>query len=226
MRHATDGALVRWLDRQYDPAEGIALGAHLEVCPRCRERLAGMRRKSERLRLALRRDAQRRSPPAWQITAAVAVGLLVLAAVPPVRAWVVQHASAAWLAVTRGVSQPAAGSGLPAAAGAGRVSFVPAADSFFIRITGRQQSGRLTIDFELTTVASASITGEPAGAELLVLPSGLGIANSPQSRASYVLRLPAGLAAVVLRLGHEMPLRVVPAAHPRWEMDLSAEEPR
>jgi hypothetical protein len=220
MRHATDGALVRWVDRQLDAVEAAALRGHLAECPVCRGRLAALGRRSRLVSRALRRDGARR--PNFQRWAAVAAAVLVVVvAVQPVRAWVAEGITAAWaaLAGSRAPEPPASA----ASGDGGTVTFVPAAATFTLEIAATQAGGRLAIEFVSQEVASARISAGETAASLVVLPAGLRILNSPASRASYVLRLPARLTMVVVRVAGGPPLRLQPRPPGEtWELDLAA----
>jgi hypothetical protein len=224
MRHATDGALVRWIDAECDAAEHTALSRHLEGCFPCRQRLGRVRARSEILRRALRADAPRFRVPRWRTVSVAAAALVAIAAVRPVRAWVVERAGALWAAVT-GTQTP-----LDARAAVtvreGSVSFLPAGDAFVIQVRTRQDAGHLAIEFGDAAVASARILGDAAAAELVVLPAGIRIGNTPNSRASYALRLPATLKAVTVTIADERPIHLEPAPHGRWEGDLTTRSAR
>jgi hypothetical protein len=217
MRHATDGALVRWLDGQCDAAEQITLSRHLDDCAGCQERLGRTRARSA----VLRAHAPRATGGRWRRVGIAAAGLITLAAVRPVRAWVVAQAGAIWAAVVGATGHPSPGTA-PAAGREGSVSFVPAGDSLLVRVHTRQRTGRLTIAFHAGAVATARLAGDAADAELLVLPAGIQIVNAPGSRASYVLQLPATLTTVILRVADEPPLHLKPLANRQWNLDLGA----
>jgi hypothetical protein len=221
MRHATDGALVRWLDGECDGAERLTLSRHFDDCAGCRARLGRTRARSEVLRRALRVHPPRVRAGRWRTAGIAAAGLVALAAVQPVRAWVVAQAGAIWAAVVGATGQSSART-VPAGTGEGSVSFVPTGDTLTVQIRSRQRAGRLTVEFQNAAVATARLAGDAAGAALLVLPAGIQIANAPSSRASYLLQLPATLTMVIVKLADEPPERLEPLANRQWSLDLGA----
>ena len=92
--------------------------------------------------------------------------------------------------------------------GAGAVvSFRPAATRLTIHVENRQAAGALILQALPLEQATAQVIGEEGGA-LLVLPGGMRIENSADSRASYRVTVPPGVRQVEVRLAGEPPLLV------------------
>ena len=99
--HLDEGALVRRLDGELDPAEAADMETHLAACTRCRARLAEIASSADRLSSALRlidpehsvedtphpADAWHDSP-IWRAAAVVAFVAGLALAITPVRAWI------------------------------------------------------------------------------------------------------------------------------------------
>ena len=230
-RHPSAAVLVRHLDGELDEVTTQRLRRHLRGCERCGDRLARVQRASiaagEDLRdwqsgvpvpelararaLEAVRSAQRRrgrvgmGVRGW--IAAALLGVIVLGfGVEPVRAWVMQRlgVEAGEVDVTAGVPR------LPETVvdGAGAVvSFGPAATVLTIHVENRQAAGELILQALPLEQATAQVIGEEGGA-LLVLPGGMRIENSADSRASYRVTVPPGVRQVEVRLAGEPPLLV------------------
>lgn len=172
----------------------------------------------ERIAQAARRRA------AWRWRAAAAAALFALAAVgvPPVRAWIVQTARTLW-AAARPPKPAALSPSTGSAAGAGAVTFSPAAGSFVLQVVRPQPAGTLTVETTGRATASAAVSGGRGGAELVVLPHGLRIVNDPGTTASYVVRVPASLGRISVGVGEAAVRTLVPSGPgQQWVLDLRA----
>ncbi len=223
--HLDDGALVRFLDGEAGGRSGVE--AHLAACPACTERLAVLRRRSVNLgillargdfavpappaaaapvdELAARRAARRAPPRPWLQAAAVAM-LLVSAGLfaAPVRGWVRGLVSASEQAAVRPAPAPRPRAAEPAPAGT-RIQFTPRGPELTVDVAHPQAGGALLLEAGPGTTASAEVRGP---AELLVLPSGLRIANDPSSAAEYRVTVPASVRRVRVRVGGGAPTTV------------------
>ena len=241
--HLDDTDLLRLLDGACEPAERASLGSHLESCPVCGARRALLERRVSRLSVRLRaadapprpatlpmrrilRARRRRVVVRWGLAAAVVLLLASVAGVPPVRAWIAERARALWsfAAGRRAAPVPAQPKAVPPVNDtAGAVTFASPASVFALRIAERQASGTLIIEAGERAQASAAVTGARDSVELLVLPDGLRIVNRRSSTAGYVVRVPGGLSRIVLQIGAEAPIVMVPEARSgRWVADLGA----
>lgn len=221
--HVEDGALVRYLDGEDAAGDLGDVGAHVDRCDRCAARMAELARAADTLSAALRAAdvpvPRRRPPPPWGLRAAAA--LLVLAgvggAVRPVRAWILDRAGAVWVAVTG--REPTAPPDGAAPERSASVSFVPAGDVLTLEVTEHQQGGVLHIETVGGDTAVAIVRGGAGAESLVVLPSTLRIVNRPASSASYVIRVPARLTRVRVRVSDAEPWDYRPGGAPR-EIDL------
>src|SRR5687768_8879928 len=122
--HADDGEIVRWIDGALGSGERAALEAHTARCPQCSARRDVFARRTRRLsemlaaidvqvpigtfrlsvtsRVTSRPAYVLRIPVRWRVAAVLALLLGGAAAVPPVRAWIVEIARSAWTAATHG----------------------------------------------------------------------------------------------------------------------------
>jgi hypothetical protein len=148
------------------------------------------------------RAVARRSVIRWRAAAAIALLVAGAAGVPPVRAWIVSRVTSAWRTVS-GASVPA-GAPVPAAPAVtmGAVSF-PATEQLMVRVLSRQESGALVIERGTGTSVHAAVTGERNGAEVVVGPEGLRLVNRRASTAGYVIRVPATVSRILVRVGNE-----------------------
>jgi len=225
MTHVDDGALVRYLDEECDATERAEVGEHVHGCQACAARLAELGRHAGLVSLALRAaDAPATSRrPARRVgaRAAVAAALIVVGvagAVRPVRAWILERTQTLWAAVTgRNGDQDGAAPGVPP--GSASVTFVPAGTEFLVEVTGPQVEGRLVIEGVPGDTATTVVMGGSGTEDVMVLPTGLRIANAATSRASYAVRLPTRLTHVVVRIGGRPERTFVPGGAP-LEIDL------
>lgn len=235
--HLDDGALVRLIDGEAADDERAGVEAHLAACPVCAARLGSLRRRSVNLGLLLargdfavpappsapademaaRREARRTSPPAasraWLRAAAVVIGVGLFSS--PVRAWFRDFLGGAGSGAPVAVQPAPAPAPVPvegAQPASARVRFTTQGEEMAVEIAHPQAVGALV----LSTAASSTATAEvraPAGApaDLLVLPTGLRIANSAASVAEYHVAVPATVERVRVRVG-TAPAITVPAA--------------
>lgn len=226
--HLSDGDLVRFLDTEGEPAERERMDGHLRRCDPCGQRLDSLRRRSQRLSVLLtqttpaapepdilaaaRARKRRQASPPWLRAAAMVVVVLGAALLAdPVRAWVADFLGISrteLAAPSQPESQPA-----PIAPSAPeaetRVGFTPASAEVELDVASYQAGG--AIRFQAGEVAEVTVQVQEGTADLLVLPSGIRIGNTPESTADYQVTLPAGVRQVRVRVGGGAP-RVIPAA--------------
>jgi hypothetical protein len=169
------------------------------------------------------RATRHRSVVRWRAAAAIVLALAGAIGVRPVRAWIVQAARTVWAAT---LGEHRTGGAEPAPpAGAGAVTFTPAAGSFAVRVAHPQAGGTLTVETTAGESATASLAGGRGEAELVVLPDGLRIVNDSLSSASYLVKVPARLARIEVGIAGRTTRVLVPPASgavARWVMDLGA----
>ncbi len=225
--HLSDGDLVRFLDTEGEPAERERMDGHLRRCDPCGQRLDSLRRRSQRLSVLLTQTAPAAPEPdvlavartrkTWGVqpwlraAAAVLVVLSAALLAEPVRAWV-----ADFLGITRTElaappqPEPGATPVTPVAPEAGtRVGFTPTTAEIELDVASYQAGG--AIRFQAGEVAEVTVQVQEGTADLLVLPSGIRIRNTPESTADYQVTLPDGVRQVRVRVGGGAP-RVIPAA--------------
>lgn len=224
--HLDEGALLRRLDDQLEPAESAGVEAHLAGCSRCRAELDTLARSARRVTASLRLiDAApevdgvgtpqvRRAPPGdrriaspawlrspiWRAAAAIALVAGLALAIAPVRAWIAEHLglSADRTAAESRVSAETPASAPPVDTGV-RVAFVPSGDRFRVLLAAPQAQGALRLAAAVGDTASGEIVGVD-DADLLVLPDGLGIRNQPFSIADYRVAVPRHIATVEVEI--------------------------
>lgn len=208
--HLDDGALVRRLDGELEPAEATAVEAHLAACDRCRAELDALAALSTRFSDALplvdapvlplprsRPASPWHAAPIWRAAAAVAFVAGLALAITPVRAWIAERLG---LSAERPVETAApAGPTEPATASGVRVTFIPTGERFRVLLTAPQRSGALRLETTPGDTASGEILG-PDDADLLVLPDGLGIRNTAFSTTDYRVVVPRDVAEIEVRV--------------------------
>lgn len=168
------------------------------------------------------RAARRRAAARWGAAAATVLFALAAVAVPPVRAWIVGTARALWSATAGTRAAPGSAAVATAGGGAGSVAFVPGAGPFTVSVARRQAGGTLTLEIVAGDSATAAVA-EGGAAELIVLPRGLRIVNDAGARTDIVVRVPASVPAVELRVGDAAPRTFTPVVPGRrWVMDFAA----
>ena len=165
-----------------------------------------------------------RSAVRWRAAAVIALLLAGAAGVPPVRAWIVGTVQHAWASVTGHEAPAAQPSAAPVATPAGNMGGVvfPATDPLIIRLATLQAAGgSVTVEGTDAKAVSVSITGEPNAAELLVTPDGVRIVNRRASAAGYVVRVPASVGRVLVKVA-DQPARSFDAPEPghRFTVDV------
>jgi hypothetical protein len=216
--HLDEGALLRRMDGELELAESAGVEAHLAACGRCRAELDEMAAVAGRVSSALRlidvapqigrepaRERRAAAPPwhrsaIWRAAAVIALVAGLGLAIAPIRAWVAERLG---LAGDRNATTESPTADPPATAPTGgssvRVAFVPAGDRFRILLATPQVEGALHLAAAPGDTASGEIVGAD-GADLLVLPDGLGIRNHPFSTAEYRVAVPRRIASVVVEI--------------------------
>lgn len=108
---------------------------------------------------------------------------------------------------------------LPSPLRSATVLFVPSGNEFTLEVTTRQAGGVLRLETVAGDTAVAVVQGGSGAEDLVVLPSTLRIVSPRTSSASYVIRLPARLVRVRVRVGARPPWDYRPGAPP-VEIDL------
>jgi putative zinc finger protein len=218
--HADDGELMRLLDGESSAEERARLEHHVATCRVCAARRETLGRLGGAVTAALATgdatglSVRGRSRPLPRAALRAAAVLLVLtggvavASAQPVRAWLRER----W-ADLRGIVMPRTGTGeapRTELSDATTVRFVPTATVFTIELAAHQDGGVLTIEVSADSMAAARVRPGTRGEELIVLPAGLRIANRPDGKASYDVRLPRSVAEVRLRIAGAPERRLVP----------------
>jgi hypothetical protein len=144
--------------------------------------------------------AERHASPVWRAAAVVAFVAGLALAIAPVRAWIAERLGlgADRTAAELDVSAETPASAPRADAGV-RVSFVPSGDRFRILLAAPQVEGALHLSAATGDTASGEIVGAD-GADLLVLPDGLGIRNQPFATADYRVAVPRRMAGIEVEI--------------------------
>jgi anti-sigma factor RsiW len=241
--HVDDGDLIRYVDGELTAGESCHVDVHLATCSACASRLDALQQQASRfselvsqveiapvsdIRRArslaeVERAASRRSRPhfqqraAWvRAAAAILVAFSTVVGVSPLRAWVIERwhdlvdhlrpaGSIAPVAVSEDDAEPSV------------VSFVPAAQTFELRIEGAQKTGVVQLRAGDNALASAQVVGATGNESLIILPSGVRITNDLRSSASYMITVPASVRLVVVHVGETEPIIVpVDGVQPPW----------
>jgi len=113
------------------------------------------------------RATRHRSVVRWRAAAAIVLVAAGAVGVKPVRAWIAQAARTVWTAAAGRRTSRSAEPAPPA--GAGAVTFVPAAGSFTVRVAHRQAGGTLTIETTVGAAATAgTVTFKPAAGSFVI----------------------------------------------------------
>ena len=226
--HLSDGDLVRFLDQEGEPAERERMDGHLRRCDPCGQRLDSLRRRSQRLSVLLAqttpaapepdvlaavraRKGRQASPPWLRVAAMVIVVLGAALRGEPVRAWVADFLGIGrteLAAPTQAEPQPAPVTPMAPEAGT-RVQFTPTSAEVELDVASYQAGG--AISFVAGEVPEVTVQVQGGTADLLVLPSGIRIGNTPTSTADYQVMLPDGVRQVRVRIGGGAP-RTITAA--------------
>lgn len=220
--HLSDGELVRIMDGQAEPGEREWGRDHLATCVACNRRLRELRRRSSAISallaeadvevLATLRDAgprvarkaaasaARHRRVVWMRAASIAA-LVVAAGVlaGPARAWVTNWVVEVWTGMSPDRPRPAVEAGAPpedVVEVSARVRFEPAGGELSIELASAQDAGRLELRVGDDPTTLVEVLGEAADAELLVLPGGVRVLNSPGESASYRVTVPASVRTV------------------------------
>lgn len=251
--HLDDGDLIRYVDGELTPAESYHVDVHVATCSACARRLDALQQQASRfselvsrveiapisdIRRArslaeVQRAASKSRPqflqrPGWiRAAAAVLVAFSTVAGVSPLRAWVVErwHDLVDQLRVD-GTATPLASA--EEDRGPSVVSFVPTAETFELRILGTQKTGVVQLRAGDDALASAQVLGGTGGEGLVILPSGVRVANEARSTASYMITVPASVRVVIVQIGDADPITVpVDAVQPPWStlLNLSTTSP-
>ena len=165
--------------------------------------------------------ARRRRTLVRGLAVAVLVLLAGAALVPPVRAWIVGTARRLW---SRAPEHATPAPSHPAfAAPANRVAFAVAGDVFTVNVATRQAAGVLRVERSNDAAGHAALTGDPAEAALVVLPGGLRIVNGMRVKQDYLVRVPASVTRLEVRIGDEPPVTLALDAGGRASIPLASE---
>ena len=217
-QHLTDGEVIGMLDDALPAAERTRADEHLATCVTCRERMQRQRRRQQRLsallqqtdfavpnaappqkdvidlRVGARRRRDRRfvEQPWLRVAAGLVLLLGATMLIPPVQAAVVGWLNEQWsrLVGDEQATDPQAPPqpGTQTARGT-RLEFVSDARAFSIEIAAAQTDGTISVRRSSSDVAIADT--DVGGIELLSLPAGVRIVNSPATAANYDVVVPA-----------------------------------
>lgn len=220
--HPSDGDMVRYLDAELSELEERRLRTHLNGCAQCTARveaiasqssavtryigqtsLAGPDAVTRARALALARRATARPRRVWRPRrlAAAACALLVLAlTAQPVRAWISER----WDGLRATTSARTEAATLPASVvrRSSVVAFTPRGDRFDLLIERFQPGGTLTVKLRDVGRATAQVLNG-ANETMLILPGGIQVENRADSRASYLVTVPANLPLLSISIGGE-----------------------
>lgn len=212
-----DGLLVRYLDGELDAAEQQRIDAALAHDRVLVQRLETLRRRSGTLRSLLERSdlpfegpgvrsiESARAPRTSRVWLRAAAVILLLggaiAAVPPLRAWVVTQVQR----VTGNSGNDETPAPAPADAGFA-TSFVVTSTTIDI-VVGRQAGGRLIVRVEDVTEATASVRRtRDQGEEVMWQAGTLRITSTAASTAEFDVVVPASVTTVRVRLPDAEPI--------------------
>lgn len=206
IRHADDAMLLRLLDHELADDAAEALRVHVATCLPCRDRLAALERRDERVRAWLeahddpppaRGDyhlgasavapARRPAPRRWLTAASIVLAVAVAAG--PARGWILER-----VGLTSSSTVDA-----PTAAATASTSFLPRSSTLLIDLVGPVSSRRVVV--ERSEDALVHVIAPDDAAELLVRPSGIRLVDATQGGRTYRLSLPASVSQ--LRIVHE-----------------------
>lgn len=243
-----DEELIRRLDGEVSGAARRALDARIAAAPATEARLAGLRRRSERLSELLgelnpdaaqvRKSADTMRPevnraalrarvfymtPAMKAAAVIVLLLATAFGVPPVRAWVIEQARtiAAALGLREQISTPEAAPTQPTTAPQSAdvvYDFVMETDTLDLHMT--QLAGQVTLRREERPMASVQVAGI-TGTGVVLLGSRLRMEGLSAAAARFEVLLPAHVRAVRLHQA-ERPARLhaLPAVGHDLRIDL------
>jgi anti-sigma factor RsiW len=232
--HLQQGDLLRFLDGEGEPAERARWSEHLASCQECAlarselqsllgglsielEPLAPSPEVLERARPPAHHGgaglarASRAALPRWfRIAAGISVLALPLAALEPVRSWVVERAHDVGGRAASG-AMPAVE--LPADSGPSRIRFLPAGPEMSVEISSRQAAGTLVVrQGDATAGGVLEIVGATRGEATLISERAVRIETTGSSTASYHLDLPPSVRLVRVRIGGGSEIGLDPAA--------------
>jgi anti-sigma factor RsiW len=211
--HLDDAEIVRLLDREHSPSERAHWENHVAACAQCTAEIDRMRADADVVRGWLERAAfelpaspahtartrsSRMRPAPW-LRAAAVIAFVVLpvaaiAAIPSLRAWVVDT----FVALDRVDDSTATASSSVTQAPAGqRIGFIPVPGSFTVRLDAAQTVGMLRVAYSEDAAAEL----ESDGIEAVVAESWLRLRNTAASEGSYALRVPRTVTTVTVRIG-------------------------
>ncbi len=204
MTHLDNGVLLRFLDGENLCESAAGVREHLGNCDTCRTRLDEIRDTLTFVGDALSRTdiavprSGRRILPRFPLAAAAITILAIAAGFTPMSAWVIERTRLLFnsssdfeVPLTEAVDDSSA-----SVATAGSVSFFPASDVFVLEVASLQEIGNLSVEVGEFEIATATINGALEDENLLILPNGLRIDNSPTSTTSYVVLLPASVSQI------------------------------
>ena len=226
--HLRADELLRLIDRAADTAERTRWERHLGVCTRCAGEAALLRDDALLLRTSLlnanyeaalrprpdfatiraahARRSHRRIPLAWSATPAwlrAAAVLLVVAApvaaVPSLRAWLLQNIGITNVDERAPALTPAEHSDQPPQTSS-PVYFQPAAGTFMVQLDAVPVGGELRVSASPRSDAMLVIENA-RGEQPVYSEATLRVRNSSASSATYLLQLPASVRTLEIRIG-------------------------
>jgi hypothetical protein len=234
--HLDDSSLLHLVDGDASAWETDQWTKHVLGCAECSDRLAILRRRTDRLTHLLadielpadfripqlpasgrRPSVSRRSGrPIWSMGSVRAAAVIVLLAAPfvlvePLRALVADWVTDRWSQVAalfgdRSEPAPPASETTAEAESGSTLWFTPAGAVFSIELASRQSAGELDLRGAEGTEGSIEVVGGGAGEVPVLTESSLRVQNSTRSTADYRVSLPAAVERVEIRIADAPPV--------------------
>jgi hypothetical protein len=213
--HLDDAELVRLLDREHSPDERAHWEAHVAACTHCTAEVDRLRADADVVRGWLDRAAfeqplphlveraversTRVAPAPWLRAAAmialIALPVTAVAAIPPLRAWLIAAIEDLRGTADVDVATPARQAAEPVAVDV--IHFAVAPGSFTVQLDAAQPAGTLRITYGQDATGAL----DDPGVEAVFSETLLRVRNTVASDRSYTLRVPLSVTSVTVRIG-------------------------
>jgi len=213
--HLDDAELVRLLDREHSPDERAHWEAHVAACAQCTAEVDRLRDDADVVRGWLERAAfeqplphvhasvqvtRVRPVPAPWLRAAAMIALIALpvtavAAIPPLRDWLIAAIEDLRGTTDVDVVTPARQAAEPVAVDV--IHFAVAPGSFTVQLDAAQPAGTLRIAYGQDATGAL----DDPGVEAVFSETLLRVRNTVASDRSYTLRVPLSVTSVTVRIG-------------------------